>query len=49
MGRYGQCGSCGKKALNHQIFITAHLQIVERKYLLAALGSTGAPVTKKLH
>jgi hypothetical protein len=38
-----------KKALNHQIFIIAHLQIVERKHLLAALGSTGSPVTKRLH
>ena len=41
MGRDGPRSACGKKVLNHQIFITIYLQFVKRKHLHAALCSTG--------
>jgi CO dehydrogenase/acetyl-CoA synthase beta subunit len=41
MGTDRPHGSCGKKALNHQIFIIGYLQFVERKHLHAAPCSTG--------
>jgi len=40
-GGDGLCGSCGKKALNSQIFIFGNLKFVERKYLCAELCYTG--------
>jgi hypothetical protein len=41
MGRDGSRGSCGKKALNRQMFVVGYLQFVEQKHLHAALCSTG--------
>jgi hypothetical protein len=41
MARDGPPGSCGKKALNHEIFIVGFLQFVERQHLHSALCSTG--------
>jgi hypothetical protein len=40
MGRDGPRGSCGKEALNHQIF-NSYLQSVGRKHLHAELSLTG--------
>ena len=51
-GRDGPCGSCGKKALDCQLFIVDYLQFVETKHLHAALCSTGygtSTVARKLH
>lgn len=51
MDRDGPHRSCGKKALNHHIFIISYLQSVERKHLQAALSSTGygaAALARKL-
>jgi hypothetical protein len=51
MGRDGQRGFCGRKALNLQIFIIGYLQFVERKHLHATLCSTGygaSTVARKL-
>jgi hypothetical protein len=33
MGRDGARGSCGKKALNSQIFVVGYPQLVDRKHL----------------
>ena len=41
MGRDGQCGSCGKKALLRQIFIVGYLKFVDSRRMPAALFSTG--------
>ena len=49
MGRDGQHGYCGRKALNHQIFV-GYLQHAERKHLHRAICSAGyrtSTVTKK--
>lgn len=39
-GRDGPCGSCGKNALNRQIYIVGYLISVERKQQYAAVCST---------
>jgi hypothetical protein len=39
IARGGPRGSCGKKALNRQIFIARYLHFVDRKHLHAALFS----------
>jgi hypothetical protein len=39
MVRDGPHGSCGKKALNHEIFIVGFMKFVERRHLLSALFS----------
>jgi hypothetical protein len=52
MGRDGPRGSCGKKALNRQIFTVGYLQFVDRKHLHAAQCSIGygaSAVARKLH
>jgi hypothetical protein len=41
MGRDGPSSSCGKKVLNHQMFIISYLQFMKRKHLRAALCSSG--------
>jgi hypothetical protein len=48
-GRDGTCGSYGKKALNHQIFIVDYLQFVERRHRHVALYPTeyGASTVEK--
>jgi hypothetical protein len=51
MVRDGPRGSCEKKALNHQIFVS-YVQDVERKRLHRATCSTGyraSSVARKLH
>jgi hypothetical protein len=51
MTRDRRRGSCGKKVLNHQLFI-GHLQFVERKHLHAALCSNWVQsftAARKLH
>jgi len=41
MGRDGQCGSYGKKALLLQIFFVGYLKFVDSKRMPTAIFSTG--------
>ena len=52
MNRERPRGSCGKKALNRQIFIVGYLQFVKRKHLHSVVCSTGfepQSVSRKWH
>jgi hypothetical protein len=42
MGRDGQQGSCGRKALNRQIFVLGYLKFADRKHLHTAGCQLGA-------